>query len=197
MQSARPSTPPRTPGTPRRIQRTPPRQQTAPSAAPSTPRRHKAPPAPNRSRGLVTLPAHLSTYEKVEQKLVSSLKLSFLPDKWQVELIMRVLQGYDCIFCAGTGYGKSLVFQGLAALRADKKKLVMVISPLKALERDQVEEAKKKGLKATMINEDTSGTASVWRDVRTDAQLVYLSPEMARSDSFTKLWKDPKFEPIQ
>jgi len=37
-------------------------------------------------------------------------------------------------FCAGTGYGKSLVFEGLATL-GGKGKLVIIISPL---ERDQV-----------------------------------------------------------
>lgn len=52
-------------------------------------------------------------------------------------MIRRILQGYDSIFCAGTGYGKSLIFEGLAVLGGPKK-LVIVISPLKALERDQV-----------------------------------------------------------
>jgi DEAD/DEAH box helicase len=60
-----------------------------------------------------------------------------MPDDWQVHLIRRILQGYDSIFCAGTGYGKSLIFEGLAVLGGPKK-LVIVISPLKALERDQV-----------------------------------------------------------
>jgi superfamily II DNA helicase RecQ len=36
----------------------------------------------------------------------------------------------------GTGYGKSIIFEGLAAL--NKTKIVIVICPLKGLERDQV-----------------------------------------------------------
>jgi superfamily II DNA helicase RecQ len=36
----------------------------------------------------------------------------------------------------GTGYGKSVIFEGLVAL--NKSKIVIVICPLKALERDQV-----------------------------------------------------------
>ena len=44
------------------------------------------------------------------------LNLSYTPDDWQVHLIRRILQGYDSIFCAGTGYGKSLIFEGLAVL---------------------------------------------------------------------------------
>jgi len=60
--------------------------------------------------------------------------LQYTPDDLQVHLIHRILQGYDGIFCAGTGYGKSLVFEGLGG----KGKLVIIISPLEALERDQV-----------------------------------------------------------
>ncbi|KAK0466075.1 P-loop containing nucleoside triphosphate hydrolase protein, partial [Desarmillaria tabescens] len=119
-------------------------------------------------------------------------KLSYHPDDWQAHLIHRILQGYDSIFCAGTGYGKSLIFEGLAALRG-KGKLVMVISPLKALEWDQIKQATQKGLDAFAINEDTYKTAKLWAWVRTMAQMVYLSPEMALSDSFMKLWKDSKF----
>lgn len=50
-------------------------------------------------------------------------------------MISKVLRGYDSIFTAGTGYGKSLVFQGLAVLGVSKK-AVIIVSPLKALEAD-------------------------------------------------------------
>ena len=53
------------------------------------------------------LPANLSL-ASIRQRLVDTLRLTFIPDDWQVHLIRRVLQGYDSIFCAGTGYGKSL-----------------------------------------------------------------------------------------
>ncbi|KAF8959379.1 hypothetical protein BDZ97DRAFT_1646257, partial [Flammula alnicola] len=96
---------------------------------------------------------------------------------WQAHIIHRLRQGYDSILIAGTGYGKSLVFQGLAAL--DKKKIVIVISPLKALERDQVAEAEAKGITAAMINEDTA-SAKMWKALRLGQhQLYYISPEMA------------------
>ena len=58
-------------------------------------------------------------------------------DDWQVHLIQRILQGYNSILCTGTGYGKSLVFEALAVL-GGARKLVLIISPLKALECDQV-----------------------------------------------------------
>ena len=44
-----------------------------------------------------------------------------------------------------------------------------------------------------MINEDNASTTSLWKAARTNAQLVYISPEMALSDSFSKLWKDASF----
>ena len=52
-------------------------------------------------------------------------------------LVRRIFTGYDSILCAGTGYGKSFIFEALALL-GGKGKPVIVISPLKALERDQV-----------------------------------------------------------
>jgi len=66
----------------------------------------------------------------------------------------------------GTGYGKSLIFEGLAVL-GGKGKLVIVISPLKALERDQAEQAIAKGIDALVINEDTTKTTGLWKHART------------------------------
>ncbi|KAJ7598548.1 P-loop containing nucleoside triphosphate hydrolase protein, partial [Mycena floridula] len=114
------------------------------------------------------------------------------PDDWQCHLLQKIMQRYDSVFCAGTGYGKSIIFEGLALL-GGKGKLVIVICPLKALERDQAAQACTKGLDAIVINEDTEKTATLWRNLRTSAQLVYMSPEMALGDSFSSLWKDPKF----
>jgi len=45
-----------------------------------------------------------------------------------------------------------------------------------------------------MINEDNTSTASLWKAARTSAQLVYIPPEMALSNSFSKLWKDANFQ---
>ncbi|KAJ7145302.1 P-loop containing nucleoside triphosphate hydrolase protein [Mycena crocata] len=132
------------------------------------------------------------TYAEISAKLVTLLALTFLPELWQLYLISRIFRGFDSIFLAGTGYGKSLIFEGLAVL-GGKKKVVIVISPLKALERDQVEQARQKGIDAILINEDNTKSAGLWKQARTTAQLVYISPEMACSDSFFRLWKDAKF----
>jgi superfamily II DNA helicase RecQ len=98
-----------------------------------TPRRRKAP-ARNQNPGIK--PAKRSIIE-IREEVKKILKLSFTPEEWQAHLIQRVLQKYDSIFCAGTGYGKSLVFEGIAAL-GGQRKVTIVISPLKALQKDQV-----------------------------------------------------------
>lgn len=108
------------------------RRQPAPRS-PGTPRRRKYP-AAIRLQGVKPDPL---TAAQIKEKLIKRLKLAFEPDQWQVEIISRIRQGYDSIFTAGTGYGKSLIFEGLAALGGKNKKLV-VVTPIKALERDQV-----------------------------------------------------------
>ncbi|KAF7327159.1 p-loop containing nucleoside triphosphate hydrolase protein [Mycena kentingensis (nom. inval.)] len=163
------------------------RPATAPDT-PQTPRRHRLP-AGTRLKG--TRPATLSL-DAMQVELVKRLKLSFLPEPWQLHTISRILCGFDCIFLAGTGYGKSLIFEGLAALGGEGK-VVIVICPLKALERDQVAQAEEKGLDAVLINEDNTRSAGIWKRARTTAQLIYISPEMASSQSFEKLWADTRF----
>jgi ATP-dependent helicase YprA (DUF1998 family) len=106
------------------------------TSTPATPRKHKKP-ASQKLQGIKTrLPPHLSI-ANIKSCLRKLLKLSFDPDDFQAHTIRRALQGYDIIFVAGTGYGKSLIYKGIAAL-AGTGKLVVVIGPLKALEVDQV-----------------------------------------------------------
>ncbi|KAJ7716482.1 P-loop containing nucleoside triphosphate hydrolase protein [Mycena maculata] len=124
--------------------------------------------------------------------MIDKLGLRYVPDDWQVHLVIRILRGYDSIFLAGTGYGKSLIFEAVAAL-SGKRKVTLVVCPLKALEADQVHQAREKGIKAVMINEDNTKDPVVWKTAEKTAQLVYISPEMALSDRFGKLWTDAKF----
>ena len=83
---------PSSPQTPRKRPKTPPR-------TPGTPRRRKFPLS---NRLQVIKPANLS-FSQIKEKLVDKLKLSFAPDEWQLHLVSRIRQGYDSIFCAGTG----------------------------------------------------------------------------------------------
>ena len=105
----------------------------APSRAPQTPRKRKPP--TKRAYG-VDSRRKWST-EEAQKQLTKALSLSFIPDTWQLVILSKIMEGYDSIIVAGTGYGKSLLFEGMAAL-GGKDKVVIVICPLKALEVDQV-----------------------------------------------------------
>lgn len=160
--------------------------------------RKRRPPVASRLPGINTeLPSKLSIAD-IKTELQSRLKLKYTPDDWQAHLILRLLQGYDSILVAGTGYGKSLIFEGLAVLGGYKvgrgrKPLVILICPLKALEHDQAQQAAAKGLKSLVINEDTTRTRGVWDAARRTVEMLYISPEMALSDSFVRLWQDISF----
>jgi superfamily II DNA helicase RecQ len=51
----------------------------------------------------------------------------------------------------------------------------------------------KKGIHAVLINEDNTKSAGLWEEACTKAQMVYISPEMALSPSFIKLWTNTRF----
>jgi ATP-dependent DNA helicase RecQ len=71
--------------------------------------------------------------------------------KYQRKVIIQVLNRNDVLFISPTGSGKSICFQ-IPAILLDKPTLV--ISPLKALMKDQVEDLWKKRVPATYINGD-------------------------------------------
>ena len=50
-----------------------------------------------------------------------------------------------------------------------------------------------KGIVGMLVNENNSHDRSVWEKARKDAQLLYLSPEMAQSDGFAQLWHNSQF----
>ena len=55
---------------------------------------------------------------------------------WQAHAIDSLLSGNDVVVTAGTGSGKSLVFQSLALAQPDA--VVLVVAPLNALMENQV-----------------------------------------------------------
>jgi ATP-dependent DNA helicase RecQ len=107
----------------------------------------------------------------------------------QRDIILSVLNGNDTLVQLPTGGGKSICYQ-LPALA--KEGVCMVISPLIALMKDQVDNLKKRGISSVAIH---SGLSS--KEVEVEMQntlngkykLLYLSPERASSQSFKNYLK--------
>lgn len=107
---------------------------------------------------------------------------SFRPH--QAEVIDAVLSGRDVLVTMPTGAGKSLLYQ-LPALCLDG--LVLVISPLIALMKDQVDALQKRGIRAAYVNSSVSSKKRRQRleaAVSGDLDLLFITPERFRSPSF-------------
>ena len=100
---------------------------------------------------------------------------SFRPG--QRELISEVLAGRDAVGIMPTGAGKSLTFQIPARILAGT---ALVVSPLIALMKDQVDAVSLLGLRATFINSSLSIEERRQRIERAAAgayELIYAAPE--------------------
>jgi ATP-dependent DNA helicase RecQ len=95
----------------------------------------------------------------------------------QREIIESLLAGEDVLALLPTGGGKSLCYQ-LPAIASDG--LTVVISPLIALMKDQVDSLEEIGVPATFLNSSLSPEESRrrWRDLgRRHYKILYLAPE--------------------
>lgn len=102
----------------------------------------------------------------------------------QDEVIASVLAGRDVMIIMPTGGGKSLCYQ-LPAMVMDG--VTLVVSPLIALMKDQVDALIDKGIPATLINSSLtlSEQRERLRDLKRGAyKLVYVAPERFRSQAF-------------
>lgn len=103
----------------------------------------------------------------------------------QEEVIQSVLQGKDTLVLFPTGGGKSLCYQVPALLLGG---LTLVISPLVALMKDQVDQLNRLGIRATFINSTLSFREVEQRLVNARNgmyTLLYVAPERLT----TELWK--------
>ncbi len=105
----------------------------------------------------------------------------------QDAVVATVMEGRDALVIMPTGGGKSLCYQ-LPALC--KPGVTLVVSPLIALMKDQVDALVKRGIAATMINSSLS--AEEYRERmggfrRGEYKLVYVAPERFGSESFMSI----------
>ncbi|MBN8228287.1 ATP-dependent DNA helicase RecQ [Corallococcus macrosporus] len=124
--------------------------------------------------------------EDAQQGLVRHFGLSeFRPG--QAPVINSVLSGRNTVVVMPTGAGKSLCYQLPALLLPG---ITLVVSPLIALMKDQVEQLTAKGIPATYINSSLSDVerADRLRKLRArEYKLLYVAPERFRSGSFLEL----------
>jgi ATP-dependent DNA helicase RecQ len=100
---------------------------------------------------------------------------SFRPG--QAEIIEAVLAGRDCVGVMPTGAGKSITFQIPARLLGGT---ALVVSPLIALMKDQVDAMQEVGIRATFLNsslEPEERRERVEALRRGEYELVYAAPE--------------------
>ena len=105
----------------------------------------------------------------------------------QKEAIETILQNKHVITIMPTGSGKSIIYQLPALLLPD---LTLVISPLIALMKDQVDALRKKKIDATFVNSSLSKTE---RENRYQAigegkfKILYVTPERFRKKEFLEI----------
>jgi ATP-dependent DNA helicase RecQ len=120
-------------------------------------------------------------------ELLRALKKHFGYDQFrplQKEIIEDALAGQDVFVLMPTGGGKSLCFQ-LPALMRDG--LTIVVSPLIALMKDQVDALQTSGIPATYLNStlDREEAKARWRGLhRGDYRMLYVAPERLMLDAF-------------
>jgi ATP-dependent DNA helicase RecQ len=119
--------------------------------------------------------------------LIGTLKKHFGYDEFrplQEEVIIDALAGRDVFVLMPTGGGKSLCFQ-LPALMRDG--LTIVVSPLIALMKDQVDALQTSGIPATYLNStlDREEAKARWRGLhRGEYRMLYVAPERLMLDTF-------------
>ena len=102
----------------------------------------------------------------------------------QEAAIDGVIAGRDVLLTMPTGGGKSLTYQ-LPAVVLDG--LTLVVSPLIALMKDQVDALRRKGIRATFVNSSLEGRERRERIegcTRGEYDLLYVTPERFRSPLF-------------
>jgi len=120
---------------------------------------------------------------------------SFRPG--QAEIIDSILSGKDTLAILPTGGGKSICYQVPALLRPG---LCLVISPLIALMRDQVENLRKRGITAYAIHTGMSRGEVI--NILTVAgesncKLLYVSPERLNTALFKEFYLDSTFNSLR
>jgi ATP-dependent DNA helicase RecQ len=124
------------------------------------------------------------------EKAQAALKQYFGYDTFrpmQASIVETVLAGKDCMVLMPTGGGKSICFQIPALVREG---VAIVVSPLIALMKDQVEGLLANGIRAAFVNSSASSSENQGveeKAMRGELDLLYVSPEKLLSQDFGNL----------
>jgi ATP-dependent DNA helicase RecQ len=102
----------------------------------------------------------------------------------QQAVIERLLNGHSTLAIFPTGAGKSLCYQ-LPAVALDG--LTLVVSPLIALMKDQIDSLHRRGVAAARLDSslDAQATRDVYANLRSgDLKLLYVAPERLGNERF-------------
>ncbi len=113
---------------------------------------------------------------------------TFRPGQQQV--IEHLLQGQDCLVLMPTGGGKSLCYQLPATLMSG---LTIVVSPLIALMKDQVDGLTRQGIGAAYVNSSLDAQTindTMQRIGRGEVSILYVAPERLLSYYFLESLRD-------
>lgn len=110
----------------------------------------------------------------------------------QLDVIQNLLDGHSAVAVFPTGGGKSLCYQ-LPALAFEG--LTLVVSPLIALMKDQIDALHARGIKAARLDSSLSADEyrTVMQDIRNGSlKLLYVSPERFNNERFREQAKQLK-----
>jgi len=139
-----------------------------------------------------TLPVPTATVPPQAQQLLQDV-FGFTEFRTgQAEVISRLIEGRSTLAVFPTGAGKSLCYQ-LPALALDG--LTVVISPLIALMKDQIDFLVGRGVAAARLDSSLEREEAVqaYRDLRSGrTRLLYVSPERLGNERFLQLLQGQK-----
>ena len=105
----------------------------------------------------------------------------------QLEVMQDVMAGRPVVTVMPTGAGKSLCYQLPAVLLGETGGVTLVVSPLIALMKDQVDSLRSRGIEAASLTSalGSAGQAEILDGIRAGLYtLVYVAPERFRSPRF-------------
>ena len=147
---------------------------------------------------------NVGRYARANQgSFLTCLRLPLLPnillrETLQELAVKKFAQGNDVFVNLPTGSGKSACFcitpPLFDALRNEPGSIAIVVSPLVALMKDQVEAMKKRGISAVYVRE-SSGHNITTKICSGTFQLVYLSPEsLLTNDTWRDMLQTPTYQ---